>query len=266
MGDKWQRMKFKELRFEYYVSGRMMWFSDTMSIASMLLGHSVELHIKQALIEHDSKLSEDRKVARGHNLKSLYDMCKKRGIFSDVNVSDDLILYMSDLLNQRYPSQSIKTAKTAAKRGHAIGSSITLIQAYDDLVIQFDDSLRKKYGDEEMSIGMQASHYINRQQGRAFFHSNMSALRNLKEYSDYLKKEYDGAEERFKSEGQTPETIEYNLKNHKNRLSVFAGAPNSLWTFNKLSVSFNQPKDEPKAGYVAEKFSYPGRIYKPRSC
>jgi len=262
MEKDWQRRKFKELRFEFYVSGRTLWFSDTMSIAAMLLGHSVELHLKQALIEHDVTLAEHKEIKRRHDLTKLYSICKENGVYDDVLVSDELIVYISDMLHQRYPSQSVEASIKAEERGHAISRGIGVIQAYDDLIIQFDDSLRRKYGDKEISLGVQASHFVNRYQGRAFFHCNIGALRNIQYYHQVLEAEYNGAEEKFKKEGQTPETIQYNLSSHKQRLETFKGAPNSIWIFNKLIPHFSMPAEPPTAGCISEGFVYPGKIHK----
>ncbi len=265
MEKEWQRRKFKELRFEFYVSGRNLWFSDTMSIAAMLLGHSVELHLKQALIEHDSALSKDKEVKGRHNLPTLYAMCKQNGLYDDVLVSEELIIYISDMLHQRYPSQSVEASIKAEERGHAISQGIGVIQAYDDLIIQMDDSLRKKYADPLISIGIQASHFVNRHQGRTFFHSNIGALRNIPYYRQALEADYAGAEEKFKKQGQTPETIQYNLNNHKQRLEAFKEAPASIWIFNKLNPHFAMPSEPPIAGYVSKDFVYPGRVHKIKS-
>jgi hypothetical protein len=71
MEKDWQRKKYKELRFEYYVAGRNLWFSDMMSVGAVLLGYSVEFHFKQALIEHDTKFEKDRRVSSLHNLPAL---------------------------------------------------------------------------------------------------------------------------------------------------------------------------------------------------
>lgn len=262
MEKEWQRRKFKELRFEFYVSGRNLWFSDTMSIAAMLLGHSVELHLKQALIEHVPALSKNKEVKSRHNLPTLYDMCKQNGLYADVFASEVLIIYISDMLHQRYPSQSVEASINAEERGHAISQDIGVIQAYDDLIIQLDDSLLKKYRDQEISIGIQASHFVNRHQGRTFFHCNVGALRNIAYYRQILEAEYSGAEERFKKQGQTPETIQYNLNNHKQRLETFKDAPKSIWMFNKLHPLFAMPSEPLEAGTISGNFSYPGRVHK----
>lgn len=262
MDKAWQRRKFKELRFEFYVSGRNLWFSDTMNIAAMLLGHSVELHLKQALMEHDPALATNREVRSRHDLPKLYSMCQQNGLYDDVLVSEDLVIYIADMLHQRYPSQSIESYFAAEKRGHAISQGIGLIQAYDDFIIQMDDSLHKKYQDNEISIGIQASHFVNRHQGRTFFHCNIGALRNIEYYRQVLQTDYSGAEERFKKQGQTPETIQYNLNNHKQRLETFKDAPKSIWTFNKLSPLFAMPSKPINVGEISGKFPYPGRVHK----
>ncbi len=161
-----QRKKFTELRFEYYVSGRMLWFSDTMSIAAMLLGYAVELSLKYALIV--SGVSH-KGLLHGHKPLDIFLKCVEVGALPKVETSNDLLQYVSDMFNQRYPSQVIETSAEANARGHAIAQTLDLILSYDDLVIQLDDALRAYCADDFVSIGLLAAHFVNRPQGRGVF-------------------------------------------------------------------------------------------------
>ena len=259
MDAAFQRRKFTELRFEYYVSGRLLWFNDTMSIASMLLGYAIELSLKYALIS--SGVSHIG-LLHSHKHLDLFLKCAEVGAIPRVQASNDLLQYVSDTFNLRYPSQVIETSAEANARGHALGQSADLILAYDDLVIQLDDALRALCADDSVSIGLLASHFVNRVQGRAFFHCNVAALKNTPIYRGLLEKEYMGAEEQMKKQGLTEETISYNLHNHTKRLKTWEGAPAAIWQYQKVSTSIGPDFDSLKATEYAKGFSYPGRVSK----
>jgi hypothetical protein len=97
-------------------------------------------------------------------------------------VSDDLLHFIEDHFHQRYPLQAIETSKRAAKRGHAVASSINLISIYDAFVVALDDWMWRRLQDVSASIGVMASHLVNQVKGRAFYHCNASALQKLPEY------------------------------------------------------------------------------------
>ncbi len=208
MDETFQRRKFTELRFEYYVSGRILWFNDTMSIAGMLLGYAVELSLKYALIIAGIK---HRGLLNGHKPLNLFLKCEEIKAIPNVQASTDLLQYVSDMFNRRYPSQVVKTSAEANARGHAIGQSLDLILAYDDLIIQIDDALRERCSDDSVSIGLLGAHFVNRPQGKGFFHCNVAALKNTDIYRVLLEREYAGAEEEMKKQGLTEQTISYNL-------------------------------------------------------
>lgn len=259
MDAAFQRKKFTELRFEYYVSGRMLWFSDTMSIAGMLLGYAVELSLKYALIT--AGISH-KGLLHGHKPLDLFLKCMTVGVIPQVQASTDLLQYVSDMFNQRYPSQVIETSAEANARGHALGQSLDLILAYDDLVIQLDDALRARCSNDSVSIGLLAAHFVNRPQGRGFFHCNVAALKNTLIYRGLLEKEYMDAEGQMKKQGLTEETISYNLENHRQRLKTWEGAPSSIWNYQKVSTAIGPDFDSLKAAEYAKGFTYPGRVIK----
>ncbi len=260
MARKSQMRKLTELRLEYYAAGRMLWFNDTMVIGAMLLGYAIELSLKQALIA--AEVPQSHKVLYSHIIPDIFAECSARGCVSSVEVSSDLLQYVSDMLNQRYPSQVTKTGLAAEERGHAITKNLTLIVAYDDLLIQLDDSLKIQCRDHAVSIGLLAAHFVNRVQGRSFFHCNVAALRNTKIYRDALVREYKGSEEQMKVEGLTEQTISYNLNNQRARLEAWAGAPHSLWEYGKLSTRIGPDFDTLKTAKFARDFAYPGRVVK----
>ncbi len=249
-----------ELRFEYYTAGRMLWFNDTMSTGAMLLGYAVELSLKQALVAVG--VSNKNKILYSHIIPDIFTECFTRGCFPQVEVASDLLRYISDMFNQRYPSQVTQTTLAAEQEGHAIGQSLNLILAYDDLIIQLDDALRTQYSDDAVSIGVLAAHFVNRTQGRAFFHSNVAALRNTDLYREILDREYQNSEEQMRKQNLTEETITYNLNNQIARREIWTSAPQSIWMYEKLPTSIGADFDTHKSTKYAKEFVYPGRVVK----
>jgi len=257
MDEAFQRRKFTELRFEYYVSGRLLWFNDTMNIGAMLLGYSVELSLKYALILAGVS---HKGLLHGHRPLDLFRKCVEVGALPKVEAAEDLLQYVSDMFNQRYPSQVIETSSEANARGHAIGQSLDLILAYDDLVIQLDDALRARCADDSVSIGLLAAHFVNRPQGRGFFHCNVAALKNIAVYRGFLEREYTDYEAKARKQGLDEQTISYNLNNQRQRLSTWVDAPASIWTYQKVSTAIGPDFESLKNTPYAKHFQYPGRV------
>ena len=260
MDSEFQKRKFMELRFEYYVAGRMLWFNDTMSTAAMLLGYAVELSLKQALV--GSGVSNKDNILYSHSTPDIFAECFARGCFPDVDVASDLLVYISDMFNQRYPSQVTQTTLTAEQQGHAIGQNLNLILAYDDFIIQLDDALRTQYSDDSVSIGVLAAHFVNRVQGRAFFHCNVAALKNTDLYREILDREYQSSEEQMRKQNLTEETITYNLNNQIACRKTWMSAPQVIWTYEKWSKGIGPDFDALKSRKHAKDFVYPGRVVK----
>lgn len=250
----YQQQKFRELRFEYYSAGRTLWFSDTMNIAGMLLGYAVELSLKQILITAGA-LSP--RLRNSHQHLDLFLECVNVGAVQSDMASTDLLQYVSDVFNQRYPSQVTATIAKAKKRGQAVGLDLTFITGYDDLVIKLDETICSLYSDVSVSIGVAAAHFVNRPQGRSFFHSNIAALRNTSLYVNQIDQDYQDAADRMRSDGLTPETISFNLENHRKRLSTWRDAPASVWRDNRFQVALAPTFEEVEMRDFAKEFRYP---------
>lgn len=255
MDNEFQRRKFTELRLEYYTSGRTLWFSDTMSIAGMLLGHSIELTLKHMLIEKNSLGATDKK---SHQLLPLFKQCEDTGVIAPKTVPHELIQYVSDMLNQRYPSMAIATQDAAQKRGQAIASAITLIHSYDELTLLLDEALQELCPQSETSIGKLAAAFVNRPQGRSFFHCNVAATRRYETYRAALSEEYKNAETKMKKNGIDDQTISYNMRLHQERLSTWQAAPKSIWHYEKLHANFVGSYEDLLNMDFISTFRYPG--------
>ena len=226
----------------------------------MLLGYAVELSLKQALVA--AGVPNKNKILYSHITPDIFAECFTRGCFPHVEVASDLLEYVSDMFNQRYPSQVTQMALAAEQQGHAIGQSIDLILAYDDFIIQLDDALRTQYSDDAVSIGALAAHFVNRVQGRAFFHCNVAALKNTDLYREILDREYQSSEEQMRKQNLTEETITYNLNNQSARRKTWMNAPRSIWVYEKLSTHVGPEFDTLKSTKYAKEFMYPGRVVK----
>lgn len=261
MDRKYQLAKFTELRFEYYSAGRTLWFTDNMETAAILLGYAVELTLKQIL----AASGNDQSLMHSHNVVSLYVKANEVILKGSVPVTEDLLHFVTDRLHHRYPRQVEESVANAQKRGHAVCLALDIIAAYDDLIIGMDEWLRKSYPGENVSLGLLAAHFVNRVTGRAVFHCNSAALSRTELYKALLSREYEGAESTMTHQGLTPETIRYNLANHKARLAAWAEAPNGLWVANHLTTRFGEVFYETADAMRASSFVYPGRYVGPNS-
>ena len=258
MDAAFRRRKFTELRFGSYTSGRMLWFNDSMETGALLLGYAVESHLKHALSEF--KPDAPRTLLFKHDFLSLYRYCVENEIFTSVDASDDLLHYIEDQFHQRYPLQAVEASKRASSRGHAVCLSIDLISIYDAFVVALDSWISQRLADVSTSIGVMASHFVNRIQGRAFYHCNCPALQKLPEYLRAIEKDYGDSESRQIAEGLTRETIEFNLANQQARLKTLRGGASDLWIYRAFSTGFEFP--ELKDWKVdLSSFQYPGRSW-----
>lgn len=254
-----QLKKFTELRFEYYSSGRTIWFNDNMETAAILLGYAVELSLKQILVATGN--DKDRKLMKSHDISLLFEKANATALNDAFPVSEDLLHFVTDRLHHRYPSQVEQTSQKANDRGHAACLALNVIAAYDDLIIGLDEWLREKLS-ENNSLAILAAHFINRVTGRAVFHCNSAALSKSDIYRKILENEYGNAERRMREEGLTPETIQYNLTNQKQRLKSWESAPNGIWLADHLTTRFGEKFYETPKDYKSDAFVYPGKIFR----
>ncbi|QEH39414.1 hypothetical protein [Chitinophaga sp. XS-30] len=135
-----ERISFNGLRTDFYKSARMLYLQDQLWTGSMLFGYAIESILKQTLLELGNK---KHKLQHSHDLKLLFNSCKEKGVFNDVNVPDDFIDFSNSLFQMRYPSTVIKESHKAYDRNSIIGLQKTYLFCYDDLFQQLDESLYK---------------------------------------------------------------------------------------------------------------------------
>ncbi len=257
MDREYQLRKFTELRLEYYSAGRTIWFNDNMETAAILLGYAVELTLKQILVASGN--DGDERLMNSHNILALYAKADESTLKGAFPVTQDLLHFVTDRLHHRYPRQVEQSVAKAQKRGHAICLALNVISAYDDLIIGLDEWLRENYENENTSLGVMAAHFVNRVTGRAVFHCNSAALNISQKYNALITSEYENAEKEMTEQGLTPDTIQYNLNNQKQRLETWANAPDGLWVASHLSTVFGSNFFETPQEMLASDFKYPGR-------
>src|SRR5687767_4485197 len=114
------RTSWTLLRFEFYVAARALWFNGCHSIGAMNFGYAAETSLKHLLAERQGATLS--KETWRHNIEKLVNQCRELGLLDDY-LSDDIVHYLDDRLNFRYPSQRTATATEAHQRDHAIGQT-----------------------------------------------------------------------------------------------------------------------------------------------
>jgi len=253
MNERQQITEWTKQRYEYYVAGRTLWFCNRMQTGALMLAYSIEAHIKHILSRQEKC---PQKLLYSHDIPKLFSKSKELGLFSDVEVSDDLLRYVQDNFHRRYPSQTREIMKNAMSIGHCLGMHVGLIPAYDDLVLQLDQSLYRTLHNVRASIATMGAQQVNGLDGRFFFHSNYVAIDLLED----IKKMHEEALMLLLKEEH--ESIhELNKHAYQERLAILSDKDKLLVANNGLTRVFPGHNKNIFRSY-AKSFSYPGRYYK----
>jgi hypothetical protein len=176
------RTRYLDSRFEHYTCGRLLYLQGSHSAAAVLLAYAIEYHLKAAMIEVKSSWTPDERsiVEKSHDLKILYQACLRRGLLTKSYISPDFMDYAHDHFERRYPKRE---DNLLTSRGYwRFGGS--LLQTYDDCILQLDLALAEHYGTLEHTMGAYAIGGIlaARPLTDAFFHENVFALETLSDY------------------------------------------------------------------------------------
>lgn len=217
-----------------------------------MFAYSIEAHIKHILSQEQKC---PRKLLFSHDIPELFCRSKELGFFSDVEVSDDLLRYVQDNFHRRYPSQTRETMEDAMSIGHSLGMAAGFILAYDDLVLQLDQSIYYTMHNVKASIATIGAKSVNSLDGRLFFHSNypaMDLLEDIKKLHEedlllLLKEEHESIHELNKCE-------------YQKRLSILSDR-NTLLVANESLMRVFPKHDNSSFRSHAKSFLYPGRYY-----
>lgn len=230
-----QRIRFAELRHQYYTAGRILFLSNCMRMGALMLGYAIESGLKHALNEREFR---DKKILYDHDLRLLFHTCREQGAFLDVEVSPDLLEYANDLFDVRYPSQLAARSEDMIQRNRAMSTTPAILAAYDDLLVQLDTSLWNLTEDHRSSAVIIAARTSNSYDGRVFFHCNAPALTMLDRYLETVRKYYPTARADI-------EQLERGVEH--------------LYYFDAMHIRFAS-FDRLKVAQPAKRFRYPGRV------
>jgi hypothetical protein len=225
---------FSNYRYNYYISGRLLFFSTLPQTGAILLGYAIESFLKAGLSILKNK---NKRLENSHNLIWLFDECRKLGIYNEIKTSHDFIEYANDMLNQRYPSQSAATHVKTNIHNQSINFKLEFLTSYDDLICQLDDTLALFVEDVWSSIGVKAATQLAQiNKGRLFFHCNAFALSRFPSYRDKILKN-----------GVRAKIIIGPLENNVD----------TLWHSPEISADIGIKPEDILQNYTALKFKYP---------
>ncbi|KEZ76065.1 hypothetical protein C41B8_16944 [Salinisphaera hydrothermalis C41B8] len=220
-----------------------------MQTGVLMLGYAVEAHLKHVLA-YDPEVG--KKYRYGHDFMGLFQALRDGGYMHDVEVSEDLLHFVEDNFDRRYPSQTNRTLKRAEDRGHAISMSPSVITAYDELIMQLDMSILRLFDSPGSSIMFKAAQGIDTAGVDLFFHSNYSAVARIETAVSLC----DRWLEELKREN--PNIYEVNLRSHRERLPLLDDQARLLRS-ERASIGIT-----PRGGFegalkASKEFVYPGR-------
>ena len=244
-------------RYDYYLAGRTLWFSNQMTTSAIMLAYAIEAHIKHNMNAHRSKFPQKlfNDLILKHDLPKLFKKCQEVGLFSEVEVSDDLLRFAQDNFHRRYPSQTKQTAKNAKNIGHSLGMHIGVILAYDDFILQLDQSLRHTLNNIRASVAWMGGRGANTAPGRFFFHSNHTAIELLEDIINMIKEEF--------SIFLTEEDERLHEVNRLDceQILAYLSEKRRLLMVESIPMSINPGQASNNFHSHAKNFTYPGRYY-----
>jgi len=248
--DKSNLNQWVDLRYRYHLAGRTLLFNNQMQTAVLMLGYAIEAHMKQ-LISADKTIA--KKHSFGHDFHGSYAILRSAGYLSDVDVSEDFLLFVEDNFDRRYPSQTDGTIKRANSRGHAISVSPTVIIPYDEFILQLDHSLTLAFQNPGASVLMHAAKSVDCSGGEYFFHNNYSAIARL----DIALRLCE--EDLLLLKNREPHLYDINLKAHQDR-KLLLEDPEKLLNSKNIGMHIKPGGGVKGALKSAKTFVYPGKV------
>jgi hypothetical protein len=179
-----ERMHFNGLRSHFYLSARILYLFDQYQNGSFLFGYAIELIFKQALLENGNM---DKKLQYGHDLKQLFEECKKIKEFQNIQVPEDFVDFSNSLFQIRYPSYQKKESEKAMARNKVIGWEKNLLFCYDDYFQQLDEALYNFTNDHYSSTILLLFAGIDNLNTQFVLHYNSPVLRHYELYKERTK-------------------------------------------------------------------------------
>lgn len=204
--------RFKELRTDNYVNGRLAMINGLFDQAAVNFGYSIELSLK-FLLAHNGKQRGD---LNKHDLNLYYNMCISEGHIPRLRVSESFLRFADERFNARYPGTIMETFKANLEDSLAFTFPIDMLHCYDDFILQLDEAVANHVNDSRVMIGFRCSRELLSPSGRLFYHCNDHAFERLELYKKLLRENRD--------EGDNYNAILEILENPVNKLWNFPGA------------------------------------------
>lgn len=242
--------QWTNLRFDYYWAGRTLLFTNQMQSGVLMLGYAIEAHFKH-LISADGTIA--RKYSFGHNFSEAFNVLRNAGYFQDVHVSSDLLDFVEDNFDRRYPSQTSRTIKRANSRGRPVSMAPDVIIPYDDFILQLDMSLTNVFGTPEASVLMRGIQVIGCAGGHFFFHCNYAAVARLDTGLNLCEQHLELLKQR------QPGIYQINLDDYQTRRKLLEDRE-ELLNSSKTNIRVIPHGGFDAALKAAASFVYPGKI------
>ena len=150
----------------------------------IMLGYTVETTMKAGLIEvlSEEQQNKNRILNHLHDVRKIFNECRKHGIFEDIRVSRDFLEHINNNF-QRYPSQMKKIWEESHKQNTVLGNSVDWVYYYDDLIVQLDEHLIERTSDPSISIIYHAIRTLETKYARDILRENAFALLKFDKYA-----------------------------------------------------------------------------------
>ena len=215
-----------------------------------MLGYAVEAHFKH-MLSQDKTIS--KKHSFGHNFVDTYKLLKSNGYFLDVDASEDLLFFVEDNFDRRYPSQTNRTISRANARGHAICMAPDVVLNYDEFILQLDQSLTHMLGTPEASMLMMGTMQVDCSGNEYFFHNNFSAISRIDRVINLCEESLQLLKKR-----ETEEVYRLNVRVHQERLERLNNRE-ALLKSDHIGMFITPAGGPDGALQSAKNFVYPGR-------
>lgn len=184
-----EREKYKLVRYDYYHAGRVLHLMGNFHSACIMLGYAVETTMKAGLLEvlTNDEQKKNGILNRSHNIKNIYDECRRHDLFDNVRVSDDFVEHIYYHF-QRYPSQMMEVWQNASKDNKEFANSIDWLYYYDDLIVQLDEYLLDKTSDPMISIFYHAIRTLETKYARDILLENAFAILKFNKYAELVRR------------------------------------------------------------------------------
>lgn len=227
--------RFKELRQKYYLAGRCLLINQMFGVAGINFGYSIEISLKFLLALNGHPKSQLMKHHLGRYYRQVVDEC----YISELKASNDLLRFMDDRLNARYPTIITNQLAEYEFKQQAYVFTIDMLHCYDDFILQLDDAVSHAAGDPRISIGFRSCRELSSVDGRIFFHCNDHAFQRIPQYRQLLATNRDDGDDFEYIDGVLAEPAK--LWNFKGLIAFRPWGPKSGWA---PAESFVNPQYE----------------------